>query len=289
MPFAALLGRIVSLPVWRFGPPGAFLAVDASAAVPAAPTLLLPRSEVPNDAVEGTPLDVFVYLDSEDRPIATLRRPAVLLGEIAFLRVTDVNRFGAFVDWGLPKELLVPYAEQTRDVHVGEQHPIALYVDDTGRLAGTMRVSERLRAEGSFELDQWVSGEAWRTEPGIGLFVIVERTCVGVLPEGEPHALERGEPARFRVTSVLPDGKFELSLRGHAHEELDDDASHILETLGLPELPKVGDKSSPDEIRAWFGLSKKAFKRGVGRLLKRRAVRLDEGGFLVRVKETKRP
>jgi hypothetical protein len=109
MPFDELLGRVVSLPVRRFGPPGAFLGVDDDLG-PGAPTLLLPRSEMPEGAAEGDALDVFVHLDSEDRPIATLRRPALLLGEVAFLRVTDVGRVGAFVDWGLPKELLVPFA-----------------------------------------------------------------------------------------------------------------------------------------------------------------------------------
>ncbi|WP_437672643.1 CvfB family protein [Sorangium sp. So ce131] len=282
MPYGDLLGRVVTLEVRRFGPPGAFLSLDPRDLRPDAPVVLLPGSEVPGGAQEGDAIEVFVYLDSEDRPVATARRPRLALGEVAFLRVTDVAPFGAFVDWGLPKELLVPHAEQTRDLRVGELHPIGLLVDRTGRLAGTMRVSEMLRDKGDFDLDEWVEGEAWRKDPEIGVFVIVERRFVGLLPASEPHALSRGEAARFRVTSVLPDGKIELSLRGHAHEELENDAQVILARLSAPGAPRVGDRSSPEEIRAIFGLSKKAFKRAAGRLLKQRAVTVDGEGFLVR-------
>ena len=269
------------MPVVRLGPPGAFLAVEGADGDPNAPTMLLPKAEVPDETTAGSEVDVFVYLDSDDRPIATTRPPKVELGEVAFLEVTALERFGAFVDWGLPKELLVPFAEQTRDLRVGERHPIGLYVDDSGRLAGTMRISELLdRQKGEFATDEWVEGEAWRNDPSIGLFVIVERAHVGLVPASEPHALARGQAARFRVTNVLPDGKIELSLRGHAHEELEADAMRIVERLSQRDAPRVGDRSSPEEIRAVFGLSKKAFKRAVGRLLKDRAVRVDGDGVL---------
>ena len=282
MPHTDLLGRSTTLPVRRFGSPGAFLALDAADPRPDAPTLLLPRSEVPEGAREGDVLSVFVYLDSADRPVATTRAPRLTRGEVTFLAVTDVTRFGAFFDWGLPKELLVPHAEQTRDLRVGERHPVGLYLDDTGRLAGTLKVSEMLTAGGDFEVDAWVSGESWRKEPGLGVFVIVERRFVGRLPESEPNALSRGEEAQFRVANVLQDGKIELSLRGHAHEEVERDAQRILAALGRAAPPRVGDRSSPEQIRALFGLSKKAFKRAAGRLLKERAVEIDGEGFLVR-------
>jgi len=281
MPYDDLLGRFVTLPVRRLGPPGVFLAVDSTDLRPNAPVLLLPRSEVPEGTKEGDELHVFVYLDSDDRPIATLRTPKVTLDEVAFLQVTDVNRYGAFFDWGLVKELLVPYGEQTRDVRVGERHPIGLFLDDRGRLAGTMRVSELLRDQGDYDLDAWIEGEAWRNDPDIGLFVILERRVVGLVPAYEPHGLSRGEAARFRVANILPDGKLELSLRGHAHEEVENDAARVLVVLGRPGAPRVGDKSSPDQIRSLFQLSKKAFKRAVGHLLKERAVSIDAQGFLV--------
>ena len=281
MSIDALLGRSFRLRVVRLGPPGALLAVDATDARPDTPTLLLPRAEVFAGTKAGAEIDVFVYLDSDDRPVATTRAPKIELDEVAFLTVTALERVGAFFDWGLPKELLVPFAEQTRTLLIGERHPIGLYLDDSGRLAGTMRVSELLdRKKGEFATDEWVQGEAWRNDPGIGLFVIVERAHVGLVPASEPHALSRGESTAFRVTNVLPDGKIELSLRGHAHEELEADAQAILKALSRRDAPRVGDRSSPEEIRPLFGLSKKAFKRAVGRLLKDRSVRVDGDGFL---------
>jgi uncharacterized protein len=283
--YDALVGRFVTLPIRRFGPPGAFLAIDPDDLAPHAPVILLPGAEVPEGAHVGDELHVFASLDSEDRPIATLRSPQVALGEVAFLTVKDVTRHGAFVDWGLPKDLLVPYALQTKDVRVGERHAIGLVRDDTGvqtaRLAGTMRVAEMLRSKGQFELDEWVSGEAWRKDPRIGLFVIVERKYVGLCPAHEPHRLSRGEAAKFRVVNILPDGKIELSLRGNAHEEIENDATKVLGVLAGKAAPRVGDHSSPDDIRRLFGLSKKAFKRVIGHLLKKRRVTLDREGFVV--------
>jgi predicted RNA-binding protein (virulence factor B family) len=203
--------------------------------------------------------------------------PMLELDEVAFLTVTDVNRFGAFVDFGLVKELLVPWAEQTRELAVGERHPLGLIQDRTGRLAGTMRIRELLRVGGRFDQDEWVSGEAWRDDPGIGLFCLVERRYLGLVPASEPHALRRGESAQLRVAHVLGDGKLELSLRGHAHEQLDADAAHVLAVLARG-ARAVSDQSSPEQIRGLFGLSKKAFKRALGRLLKQGAVQLDERG-----------
>jgi hypothetical protein len=280
MPHRELLGRVVALPILRFGPPGAFLAASPESDGVRTPTILLPGAEIPENAREGDVLDVFVHLDSEDRPVATRHTPAITLNEVAFLSVTDLTPFGAFVDWGLGKELLVPRAEQTRNVRVDERHPIGLYVDPSGRLAGTMRVSEMLQDPGEYTLDAWVEGEAWRKEPGLGIFVILDKRHVGLLPASNPNSLERGERARFRIASVLPDGKIELSTRGLAHEEVDGDAQRILDLLSRPAAPKIGDKSSPEEVQRLVGMSKKAFKRAAGSLLKKRAVKIDDGGYL---------
>ncbi len=285
MPFLDLLGRVVSLPIRRFGPPGAFLAIDPLDTAPSATVVLLPGGEIPEGALEGEDLKVCIYLDSEGRPIATMRTPKLEIGEVAFLEVTDVTPIGAFVGWGLPRDILVPFAEQTRALVKGERHPIGLYVDDTGRLAGTMKVSEMLRIDESvlereLKLDEWIEGEAWRNDPEIGLFAILEKFFVGVVPASEPHTLTRGEAARFRISNLLPDGKVELSLRGHAHEELEKDAEKILARMKEKSPPRVGDHSTPDEIRLAFGLSKKAFKRAVGRLLKSGVATLDDSGIL---------
>jgi predicted RNA-binding protein (virulence factor B family) len=281
MTFDDILGHTVTLTIRRFGSAGAFLAVDASDLSPNAPTLLLIGREIPEGAKVGDELSVFVYLDSQARPIATTRAAKLELGQVAFLEVTDITSFGAFVDWGPEKELLVPFSEQTADMRVGGRYFVGLYLDETRRLAGTMKVGEMLgKVKGEFKLDEWVQGEAWRSDPELGLFVIVEREFVGLVPASEPHTLTRGQAASFRVASVLPDGKIELTLRGHAHEEMERDAQKILDTLSRAGAPRIGDRSSPDEIRTRFGLSKKAFKRAVGRLLKQRAVIIGEDGFL---------
>ena len=277
MAFDDLLGKTAKLRIVRFGSPGAYLGLGGEGR----DDLLLIGSEIPEGATEGDELTVFVHRDSEGRPIATTRIPKLELGEVAFLEVMQLTDFGAFVDWGLAKELLVPFAQQTVELKVGARHPIGLYVDDTGRLAGTMRVTEMLgEARVEWKLDELVDGEAWRNDPDIGLFVIVERAFVGLVPKEEPHGLSRGEAARFRVSNVLPDGKIELSLRGHAHEELAGDAERILKVLSRSDAPRVSDKSTPEEIRTLFGLSKKAFKRAVGRLLKERSVTIDDAGLI---------
>ena len=277
--FDHLLGRACQLELKRITPSGAFLAEPEGE--PQAPTLLLLGPEIPKGARPGDLLSVFVYLDSEDRPLATISVPKLSLGEVAFLRVSATTKFGAFVDWGLPKELLVPFSQQTRQLDVGAREAIGLYLDDSGRLAGTMRVTEMLRSRTRrFEQDEWVNGEAWRQDPEIGLFVIVERGALGLVPRQEPHGLARGQAGKFRVTNVLPDGKLELSLRGFAHDELADDAQRILEVLRRPQPPRIGDKSDPDEVRALFGLSKKAFKRAVGRLLKEQLLEIDAQGHV---------
>lgn len=277
-----LLGRFAKLKIRRFATPGAYLAVDEA---DDRDVILLIGSEIPEGAKAGDEIDVFVHLDSEGRPIATTRAAKLELGQVAFLQVTECTPIGAFVDWGLAKELLVPFKEQTADMNAGDRYAIGLYVDDTGRLAGTMRVTEMLASGGTkieWALDEWVEGEAWRNDPEIGLFVIVEKAFVGLVPKSEPHEMSRGEAARFRVSNILPDGRIELSLRGHAHEELAGDAQRILEALSRSNAPRIGDRSTPDEIRAVFGLSKKAFKRAVGRLLKERAVAFDDDGFLIK-------
>ena len=282
--FQHLIGHTVTLVIRRFNASGAFLNEPLDGREDG-PALLMIGSEIPLGAQVGDQVEVFVHLDSQDRPIATTRRSTLELGEVAFLRVTACTPIGAFVDLGLAKELLVPFAEQTKDLHVGSREPIGLYVDDSGRLAGTMKVAELLNLEPpSFTEDQWIEGEAWRNDPEIGLFAIVERRFLGLVPAREPHRLTRGEAGRFRVTHLYPDGKLELSLRGHAHEELDGDAELVLREISRPGAALVGDHSSPEELRERFGLSKKAFKRAAGRLLKQRLAELDAQGCLVKVR-----
>jgi hypothetical protein len=202
------------------------------------------------------------------------------LGEVDILTVVDITPFGAFVEWGLPKDLLVPLKEQTRPVRVGDRCAIGLYRDRTDRLAGTMRVAEMLKAGRAFAPDEWVPGVAWREEPGLGLFVILEKRSLALVPAVEPHALGVGDAARFRVVHVHPDGKVEVSLRPLKEEAIDEDAERLFVVLTASPAPELGDASSPERIRAVVGISKKAFKRAAGRLLRTGRVRIDEAGLL---------
>ena len=277
-----LLGRRTSLPIRRLTPHGAFLAVDPLDHDDDAPVVLLPTAELPAGSQPDDLVEVFIYLDSEERPVATTTMPKLALGEVTFLEVTDVSNIGAFVNWGLGKELLVPFAEQSKELYVGEVQPIGLYVDKSDRLAGTMFVNDLLgAAPRRLQRDEWLEGEAWRNDPDIGLFVILERTFVGLVPASEPHRLRRGEATKFRIAHIQPDGKVVLSLRGRAHKEMATDADRILAVLSRPGAPRVGDKSDPELVRDLFGLSKKAFKRAIGGLLKARKIDIDADGFVV--------
>ena len=276
-----LLGRRARLRFRCLDDEGAWLAV-ADDGDPDGPAILLPARELPAGTAEGAFVDVFIYLDSSDRPSATTRTPKLALGEVRFLDITAVTDIGAFADWGLGKELLIPFAQQSKELFVGEQHPIGLYLDNTGRLAGTMFVSDMLGVRPrQVAIGDWIEGEAWRNDPDIGLFVILERSFVGLVPADEPHRLRRGDATKFRVAHVFPDGKLVLSLRQHAYKEAEADAATILAVLSRTGAPRVGDRSSPETIRELFGLSKKAFKRAVGRLLKERSVVIDDRGDVV--------
>ena len=229
----------------------------------------------------------------QDEPRRTPNNPAdnerthakLELGQVGFLEVTDLVPFGAFVDWGLPKELLVPFAEQLCEMRKGDRYAIGVIKDDQGRFTGTQRIAAMLHALPPFKVNDWVDGEAWRKEPKLGVFVIVEKQYLGLVPESEPHELQRGTAAKFRVSQVLIDGKIQLSLRRKAYEEMPDDAERVLTRLEQGCIP-VGDATDPETIRLLFGMSKKAFKRAVGRLFKQGALSLDAQGCVVVVKKT---
>ncbi len=232
--------------------------------------VLLPLKEVPKHAKAGDAVEVFLYRDSEDRPIATMKTPAVQLGGVAVLRVSSVTGIGAFLDWGLEKDLFLPFKQQTRKVRVGDACLVALYLDKSGRLCATMNVYPYLRADSPYKKDDRVQGTIYETSGQFGIFVAVDNAYLAIIPRSEASGTYRvGDVISARVTSVRPDGKLNLSTREKAYLQMDADAELVYRAIEEQggELPFT-DKASPERIQEAFGLSKNAFKRAVGRLLK---------------------
>lgn len=236
--------------------------------------VLLPAKQVPDGFDIGDSLEVFLYRDSEDRLIATVYEPAMTLGEIARLEVAQVTKIGAFLSWGLEKDLFLPFKEQTKKVCVGETIPVALYLDKSGRLAATMKLYPYLEAAKTYQKDDKVTGSVYQLSPGFGAYVAVDDRYQAMIPAKEPwNDIVPGDVITARVTAVKEDGKLDLSLRGKAYEQLDPDGEKILALLQKRggSIP-LGDKSSPAEIKEIFGMSKNEFKRAAGHLYKQKKV-----------------
>ena len=240
--------------------------------------VLLPRKEVPENVQPGDEIEVFLYRDSKDRMIATVRQPKLSLGEVAVLRVKENGKIGAFLDWGLEMDLLLPFREQVRKVRPGEECLVALYLDKSKRLCATMKVYHYLRTDSPYEKDQKVTGTLYEISDNFGAFVAVDNCYSALIPKKEPLGNARvGDTVEARVTEVLKDGKLSLSLREKAYIQMNEDARKLLKLLEEQggELP-VGDKSSPEKIKELTGMSKNEFKRAAGNLYKQRLVQVEE-------------
>ena len=257
------LGEKQILTIDRFKEFGAYL-TDGSGSV------LLPKKEVPEGAKAGDRIDVFLYKDSSDRLIATVRQPALVLHQVGLLKVRETGKIGAFLEWGLPKDLLLPFHEQTRRVRSQEEVLVAPYIDKSGRLAATMNVYPYLEKESPYQKDSRVRARIYETSANFGVFAAVDDRYSALIPKNEAQGDWRiGEVVEARVTSVLPDGRLNLSVREKAYLQLEKDAELVLKVIGEYEgvLP-FDDKVPPEMIRREFSLSKNAFKRAVGHLLK---------------------
>lgn len=240
--------------------------------------VLLPRKEVPENAQIGDEIEVFLYRDSKDRMIATVRQPKLSLGEVALLRVKENGKIGAFLDWGLEKDLLLPFREQVRKVRPGEECLVALYLDKSKRLCATMKVYHYLRTDSPYEKDQKVTGTLYEISDNFGAFVAVDNCYSALIPKKEPLGnVKVGDTVEARVTEVLKDGKLSLSLREKAYIQMNEDAQKLLKLLEEQggEL-SVGDKSSPEKIKELTGMSKNEFKRAAGNLYKQRLIKVEE-------------
>lgn len=243
--------------------------------------VLLPKKQVPEGIEIGDPIEVFLYKDSDDRLIATTQMPKIMRDEVRLLKVADTGKIGAFLDWGLPKDLLLPFKEQTAKVSKGDEVLAALYVDKTGRLCATMKVYHRLRTDSGYQKDDEVEGIVYETSGNFGIFVAVDDRYSALIPKREASGdLKVGDRIRARVTKVHEDGKLDLSVRKKAFLQMDDDAQVVLKRLeeGGGSIPFT-DKADPELIKREFGFSKNAFKRAVGRLLKEQKIQINKNSI----------
>ena len=240
--------------------------------------VLLPKKQVPEGIEVGDPVEVFLYKDSSDRMIATTKEPKITLGELAVLEVADVGRVGAFLDWGLEKDLLLPFKEQTVKVEKGDRCLVSLYVDKSGRLCATMKVYPLLRTDSPYQKNDMVRGTVYGISREFGVFVAVDDRYSALIPRREVYGrMFIGQQVEARVADVKADGKLDLSVRGRIPEQMDADAQQIMERIEKNggSLPFT-DKADPERIKMEFGMSKAAFKRAGGRLLKQGRIAIDE-------------
>ena len=241
--------------------------------------VLLPGKEVPAGIKEGDTMEVFLYKDSSDRPIATTRTPGIMMDQVKVLKVAQVTKIGAFLDWGLEKDLFLPYKEQTKKVHEGEEVLVSLYLDKSSRLCATMKVYHYLKTSSPYIIGDTVTGLVYEISDNFGVFIAVDGQYSGLIPKQEAQGNYKvGEELTLRVTQVREDGKLNLSAKQKAHIQLFEDAESVYSIIEEFEgiLP-FDDKASPEIIKREFGLSKNAFKRAVGHLLKEQKIEIADG------------
>ena len=243
--------------------------------------VLLPKAQIPEGTKVGDELEVFVYRDSEDRKIATVKMPKIKLGELAPLKVVSVNRIGAFLDWGLERDLFLPFKQQVGRIHKGEVHLVGMYKDKSDRLCATMKVYELLEVNAPYQVNDMVNGVIYDIKEAYGAFVAVDNKYHGMIPIKELYgAYKTGENLSLRVKNIRPDGKLELSLRKTTHLQMEDDAQKIMNELEKHQGKlSLHDKSTPEDIKEALHMSKAAFKRAIGRLMKEGAIDIKEDGI----------
>lgn len=240
--------------------------------------VLLPAKQVPPEAKPGDLIEVFLYKDSKDRLIATTNMPKLTLGKAARLQVVQISKVGAFLDWGLEKDLLLPFKEQTKKVREGEEYLVALYIDKSSRLCATMNVYPYLRQDSPYKEDDRVRGVVYEISENFGAFVAVDDTFSGLIPKKELYGkVQIGEEITARVTAVKEDGKLNLSIREKAYLQMEKDAEKVMEIIeNFDGVLPFSDKASPETIRREMQMSKNEFKRAVGHLLKEGKISIGE-------------
>lgn len=272
------IGTIQKLEVKSLAPVGVYLNTRDNKKQD---NILLPRKQVPEDTKVGDEIEVFVYRDSKDRLIATVNKPKFTLGEFALLKVVENTKVGAFLDWGLEKDLLLPYKEQTEKVVKDKECLVYLYVDKSDRLCATMDIYKYLSDDAPYKENDIVKGTIYSIKKDMGAFVAIDNKYNGLIPKHELHGTHTyGDQVECRVTKVREDGKLNLSLNQKAYIQMDKDSELIYDKLiGSGGFLPFNDKSDPDKIKKEFKMSKNAFKRAVGRLLKEQKIIINDNGI----------
>ena len=241
-------------------------------------SVLLPAKQVPAGTKAGDELTVFIYKDSKDRLIATTREPMLQVGQTAVLKVSQVTRIGAFLNWGLEKDLLLPYHEQTTRMQEGKDVLVALYIDKSQRLCATMKVYHYLSTRTPYVVGDQVKGRVYEISGNFGVFLAVDDKYSALIPAREAAGKYRpGEILDLRVTEVKEDGKMNVTDRQKAYLQIEEDAESVLSVIDeFAGVLPFDDKASPEVIKREFGLSKNAFKRAIGHLLKEGKIEIKE-------------
>ncbi|MCD8111001.1 MAG: S1-like domain-containing RNA-binding protein [Clostridiales bacterium] len=272
------LGEIQTLTVVKQVDFGVYLAEHPEDAT----RVLLPAKQVPEGTHPNDQLRVFLYKDSKDRLIATTREPRLTIGSFAALRVAQVTRIGAFLDWGLEKDLFLPYKEQLRKVHEGDEILVTLYIDKSNRLCATMTgLYHLLHTDSPYHKGEAVTARIYEFSDNFGIFAAVDDRYSAMIPSHENMAgLQIGDLIHATVTNVKKDGKLDLTIREKAYIQMNTDAETVLQLIkkygGV--LP-FNDKASPEIIKKEAYMSKNAFKRAVGHLYKERKIEFTGKGI----------
>ena len=241
--------------------------------------VLLPRKQVPEGLKAGAAIEVFIYRDSQDRLIATTNEPYIVMGENKKLKVKSVTSIGAFMDWGLEKDILLPFKEQTCNVQEGKQYLVRMYTDKSERLCVTMKLYNHLEPIEGYEKGQSFVGTVYEYKKGLGAFVAIDDKYSGLVHESELfNKVSIGEKIKGRIVNIREDGKADLAIREPAYIQISEDSEMVYDIIrSYRGISKFGDKTDKEIIKREFGLSKNAFKRALGKLLKEGRIKMVNG------------
>jgi len=249
--------------------------------------ILMPKRYVSKDWKPGDKIDVFVFLDSEDRLTATTQRPKAQVGEFALLRVTDAATIGAFLDWGLPKDLFVPFREQRTKMRQGESYLVYIYYDQaSGRIVASAKLDKYLSSSRRFYKNgEEVELMAWQ-KSDLGYKFIINNERWGMVFHNEIfQALERGQRLKGFIKNVRPDGRIDLALQKPGYEKVTSLTEQVLNHLKAQGgFMPITSKTPPQQINALFGVSKKTYKNAIGALYKKRLITIEDDGVRLVVK-----